>query len=292
MEGYINDLLTLYPSCGTAATPANNDLFKINENSEPLPENKSSEFKTIVAKFLYLAKRVRPDLLLATSFLASRTKDPRDEDYKKLTRLLRYLQGTKSLGIILEANKPVHLMAYVDASYAVHDNFKSQTGGIISLARGPVYASSSKQKLVSKSSTEAELIGVSDVLSHVLWARDFLIEQGHEVGSAKLYQDNTSTILLANKGLSSSGRTRHIGVRYFFIKDRIDAGEVELEHMSTTDMIADILTKPLQGQLCLRATPLSRSAEFSRHPPSQVHSQDETRLGGPEAGVCFTYLFI
>ena len=140
-------------------------------------------------------------------------------------------------------------MAYVDASYAVHDNFKSQTGGIISLARGPVYASSSKQKLVSKSSTEAELIGVSDVLSHVLWARDFLIEQGHEVGSAKLYQDNTSTILLANKGLSSSGRTRHIGVRYFFIKDRIDAGEVELEHMSTTDMIADILTKPLQGQL-------------------------------------------
>ena len=71
------------------------------------------------------------------------------------------------------------------------------------------------------------------------------------MGSAKLYQDNTSTILLANKGLSSSGKTRHVGVRYFFIKDRIDAGEVVVSHLSTTDMITDILTKPLQGNLFL-----------------------------------------
>ena len=245
----MNDLLSVYPAGGTATSPATNDLFKIDEKSDPLSEEKSSEFKTIVAKFLYLAKRARPDLLLATSFLASRVKDPREDDHRKLTRLLRYLEGTRHLGIVLEANKPIQLMAYIDASYAVHDNFKSQTGGIISLGRGPVFANSSKQKLVSKSSTEAELIGVSDVLSHVLWARDFLLEQGHQVGSAKLYQDNTSTILLANKGLSSSGKTRHVGVRYFFIKDRIGAGEVVVSHVSTTDMIADILTKPLQGNL-------------------------------------------
>ena len=249
MEGYVNDLLSVYPAGGTAASPANNNLFKIDEESAPLCEEKSSEFKTIVAKLLYLAKRVRPDILLATSFLASRTRDPREDDHKKLIRLIRYLEGTRELGIVLEANKPIQLITYVDASYAVHENFKSQTGGIISLTRGPVFATSSKQKLVSKSSTEAELIGVSDVLSHVLWARDFLIEQGHNVGGAKLYQDNTSTILLANKGLSTSGKTRHIGVRYFFIKDRVDAGEVVLEHVSTTDMIADILTKPLQGHL-------------------------------------------
>lgn len=249
MEGYVNDLLSLYLSGGVAATPATNDLFKISEDSEQLSVEKSSEFRTVVAKFLYLAKRARPDLLLATSFLASRVKDPREEDQKKLARMLRYLEGTKHLGIVLEANKPIQLTAYVDASYAVHDNFKSQTGGIISLGRGPVFANSSKQKLVSKSSTEAELIGVSDVLSHVLWARDFLLEQGHEIGSAKLYQDNTSTILLAQKGLSSSGKTRHVGVRYFFIKDRIDAGEVVVSHVSTTEMIADVLTKPLQGNL-------------------------------------------
>ena len=249
MSGYVNDLLTLYPSGGTAATPATNDLFKISEESEPLSVEQSNEFRTVVAKFLYLAKRARPDLLLATSFLASRVKDPRQEDHRKLDRLLRYLSGTRDLGIVLEANKPLQLMAYVDASYAVHENFKSQTGGIISLGKGPVYVNSSKQKLVSKSSTEAELIGVSDVLSHVLWARDFLLEQGHEMGSAQLYQDNTSTILLANKGLSSSGRTRHVGVRYFFIKDRIDAGEIAVSHVPTTEMIADILTKPLQGHL-------------------------------------------
>ena len=121
MEGYVNDLLNLYPASGSAATPANNDLFKISTESEQLSVEKSSEYRTIVAKFLYLAKRARPDLLLATSFLASRVKDPREDDHRKLIRLLRYLEGTRNLGIVLEANKPFQLMAYVDASYAVHD---------------------------------------------------------------------------------------------------------------------------------------------------------------------------
>ena len=69
---------------------------------------------------------------------------------------------------MLEANKPIQLIADVDASYAVYEDFKSQTGGIISLARGPVFARSLKLKLVSKSSTEFELIGISGILSHVL----------------------------------------------------------------------------------------------------------------------------
>ena len=104
MEGYVNDLLSVYPAGGTATSPATNDLFKIDEKSDPLSEEKSNEFKTIVAKFLYLAKRARPDLLLATSFLASRAKVPREEDQKKLIRLHRYLEGTRDLGIVLMAD--------------------------------------------------------------------------------------------------------------------------------------------------------------------------------------------
>jgi hypothetical protein len=112
-----------------------------------------------------------------------------------------------------------------------------------------VYATSSKQKLVSKSSTEAELIGVSDALSQVIWTRDFLLEQGYKVDSAKLMQDNLSTMALANRGWSNSSRTRHVGIRFFFIKDRIDSGEIEVEHLGSESMVADILTKPLQGEL-------------------------------------------
>ena len=73
--------------------------------------------------------------------------------------------------------------------------------------------------------------------------------QGYKLGASTLYQDNMSAIALANKGRSTSARTRHIAIRYFFVKDRIDAGEIRVEHMPTGKMIADILTKPLQGDL-------------------------------------------
>jgi hypothetical protein len=120
---------------------------------------------------------------------------------------------------------------------------------MITLGAGPVYVKSCKQKLVSKSSTEAELIGLSDSVSQVIWTREFLIAQGYALDAATVYQDNKSTIALAEKGHSSSERTRHISIRYFFIKDRINAGEIRVEYMPTADMISDILTKPLQGEL-------------------------------------------
>jgi hypothetical protein len=110
-----------------------------------------------------------------------------------------------------------------------------------------VNASSRRQLLVAKSSTEAELIGASDALPQILWTREFLIEQGYSSKPATLHQDNTSIIALMRKGRSTSARTRHIAIRYFLIKDREDAGEVTVEHMGTDAIATDGLTKPLQG---------------------------------------------
>ena len=107
---------------------------------------------------------------------------------------------------------------------------------------------STKQKIVTKSSTEAELVSLSDGCSQIIWSREFLIHQGYNLSTATVYEDNKSTMVLILKGKSSSNRTRHINVRYFFIKDRIDAGEIEVKYMPTDEMIADILTKPLQGK--------------------------------------------
>jgi hypothetical protein len=73
------------------------------------------------------------------------------------------------------------------------------------------------------------------------------ISSRSRVGPAKIYQDNKSTIQLAEKGKSTSERTKHINVRFFFVHDRMESGEIELEYMPTEDMVADILTKPLQG---------------------------------------------
>jgi hypothetical protein len=144
------------------------------------------------------------------------------------------------------------VFAYIDASYGVHADGKGHTGVFISLCKGGIHVKSSKQKINSKSSTESELIGLSDGLSQVIWTRDFLCAQGYNISAAVIYQDNKSTIVMANRGASTSERTRHIGLRYFFVKDRVDSGEVTIQYLPTENMIADILTKPLQGSLFRR----------------------------------------
>jgi hypothetical protein len=125
---------------------------------------------------------------------------------------------------------------------------KGHTGAILSLGEGPIRVRSSKQKLVTKSSTESELVAVSDELTHVIWVRNMLLDSGYSIGPAKIMQDNQSTIIIANRGRSTSNRTRHISIRHFFVKDRVDTNEVSLEYLSTNEMLADMLTKPLQGE--------------------------------------------
>ncbi len=83
--------------------------------------------------------------------------------------------------------------------------------------------------------------------------RDFALEQQHinDTDKGILFEDNKSAIHMANNGKSISNRTRHIKVRYFFVKQYLDNGEFRLEHCPTKEMVADILTKPLQGELFL-----------------------------------------
>jgi hypothetical protein len=93
------------------------------------------------------------------------------------------------------------------------------------------------------------LVGLSDSTGQILWTRNFLIEQGYNVEAATIYQDNMSTIALVKNGKSNSERTRHIALRFFFVADRVASKEVKVEYMQTGEMLADILTKPLQGEL-------------------------------------------
>ena len=116
------------------------------------------------------------------------------------------------------------------------------------MGKGVIFSFSKKQKLVTKSSTEAELVGVDDVLPQVIWTRNFLIAQGWAVNDNLVYQDNQSAILLEKNGVaSSSRRTRHIDIRFYFVKDRVASGEISVEYCPTDDMWADYFTKPLQG---------------------------------------------
>jgi histone deacetylase 1/2 len=273
MSGYTNDLLNFAGVQGVISSPAPDHLFQVSDSAEPLDLARKEKFHTLVAKSLYLAKRVRPDILLPISFLSSRTLSPDVDDWKKLERMLRYLNGTTELGIILEASDPTKIEGFIDASYGVHSDFKSHSGMVITLGRGPIDVKSSKQKLNTKSSSEAELVACSDMTSRVMWAKNFMDAQNSQFYSSNLsplthsnpqnsrnsqplqitrpaivYQDNQSAIALETKGAVASDRTRHVSIRYFWMKDKVDSGDIEIVYKPTEEMIADILTKPIHGE--------------------------------------------
>ena len=100
---------------------------------------------------------------------------------------------------------------------------------------------------MTKSSTEAELVALSDAAAQAIWARNLLIGQGYDIEPLKMYQDNMSTIALVERGRSNSARTRHINIRFFWINGLVEEGQASVEHLATTAMIADILTKPIAG---------------------------------------------
>jgi hypothetical protein len=107
-----------------------------------------------------------------------------------------------------------------------------------------------KQKLNTKSSTEGEIVGVSDFLPNVIWARMFMEAQGDILKKNTLYQDNQSSMKIILNGRKSSGqKTKHMDIRYFWIKDRLASENIEVEYCPTEKMVADFFTKPLQGNL-------------------------------------------
>ena len=202
---------------GTATTPAAPHLFKVN-NKDPqlLGPEKKKIFMHLVMQGLYLSQRGRPDIWTVIAFLCSRLRDPDEDNYKKLARMMQYLCGTKGMVLTLRASDKGIIRWWIDASYAVHEDMKGHTPATLSLGKGAIYSGSWKQRLVSRSSTESESIGVYDVLPQMLWMKQFLEEHGRLDTTTVVYQDNTSSILLERYGRSSSTkRTKHMHIRYF-----------------------------------------------------------------------------
>jgi exosome complex RNA-binding protein Rrp4 len=202
-----------------------------------------------VAKIQYLAKRVRPECLTAVSFLSTRVQCCDTDDLAKLDRLLGYIYGTRNRGIVLSIGEYMTISAYIDAAYGVHTaSGKSHTGCAIVVGEvGPVFCKSGKQKIVTKSSTEAELVGLSSTATEAIHLRNFVIAQGYEVGPAIVYQDNMSCMALMKRGRPASERSRHISIRHFWLAERVANGEILIEHLRTDKMFANVLTKPVQG---------------------------------------------
>jgi len=251
MESYLQDTIDKFGEEPLAAsTPARSDLFIVNEDSPLVDESRRRLFYKLVYRLIYVTGRGRKDLELAISFLAERANVCNEGDYCKLRRLIHYIYYAINLKTIIGIDNITRMVTFIDASYAIHPNIRSHTGGAISYENGVFVSHSKKQKLNTKSSTESELVGVSDVIPKLLFISLFLEAQDYPLQENIVYQDNQSAMKLEINGRKScSKRLRHIHIRYFCIKDLVDKELVEIKFYPTQKMIADFFTKPLQGSL-------------------------------------------
>ena len=232
------------------STPANLGLTLIDETSPELDPHKQDKFHSIVSKLLWVMKRGRPDIETTIAFLCTRVAVSTEQDWKKLRRLLQFLNQTIDDVRVIAADDLSALFTWIDAAYAVHPNMRSHTGGTMSMGLGVIHCKSSKQKLNTKSSTEAEVVGTSDYVPYNIHMAMFMKHQGYELKTNILYQDNQSAIKMETNGRNScTGNSRHVDIRYFFVKDRVDKKELQIEYCPTQQMLADYFTKPLQGTL-------------------------------------------
>ena len=232
---------------GNPNSPGAQHLFDRTPDCERLSAEQAKINHTQVAILNYLANHGRPDMALVTGELCKRVKDPTTQEFGKLDRAVLWLQRTLNQPLRLGCNMPPKVTVSIDAAFANRDKMKSTSGMCVTLGVGNFITSSKVQKLNSKSSTEAEIIAVSDGMNIPLWLVDFLFHQGYKKFPIRLEQDNQSCITLLTKGRSTAETTRFIEIRKFWVSDYIRTGAVEIVYVPTEDMTSDYFTKPLQG---------------------------------------------
>jgi hypothetical protein len=198
-----------------------------------------------VACLLYLSKQPRPDIITVVGFFCTRVRAPTKEDQEKLDRLLGYLTKTKDFKYKLEPKGMFDVWAYVVASFATHEDSKSHAGCVVMVGGVLVLR---EQKCMTKSPTKAELVGLSDNLSFVeifVEFVEFIINQRLRV--PEICPDNTSIITLVTQR-GGVMRTKHLRTRMTLVLKAVQENRVEIDYLPTEHMLADGLTKILEGK--------------------------------------------
>ncbi len=252
MVVYIKDIIRDFPEeiTGTKTSPAADNLFTVRYPSlaKALPEEQAMAFHQATAQLLFLSRRAQRDIQPATAILTTRVRFPDKDNWGKVKMVLSYLKGTLHMPLILLADLLMLSRWWVDVAYAVQDDCWVHTGAGMSFGQRMALSYSWKQKIKTKSSTEDELVGVDDSLGYILWACYFLQKLSYDMDPSLLYQEKKSAILLKTNGrVSSSKHTKHIKVKYFLIKDKVDWDKITIEHFPINQMWMDIKTEPKQG---------------------------------------------
>jgi hypothetical protein len=246
----ITEFETAHGTLTKSTYPVNLDIFVEDRGDKSLLSDKQSlDYLSLVMTLMFAAIRTRPDILLGVTFLATKVKSPTKRDWNDLTRIFGYLKASPEFSLSFQRGQGCRLEIYADASFKVHDDTCGHSGMIIKLFGNLIYFKSGKQKLVTKSSTEAELIALDDAATYSAWLRTFLSEVNLSPdGPTIIYQDNKSTMVMAENGRGEFKRTKHIANRFYWVKQFIDGNEVVLIYLPTDDMLADFMTKAIKGK--------------------------------------------
>lgn len=201
-------------------------------------------FREAVGSLMYAAMGTRPDIAFAVSTVAQYSENPGWAHWEAVKRIFRYLLGTQKLELVYGGEKR-GVEGYVDADGASQEHRRAISGYVFLVDGGAVSWSSKKQELVTLSTTEAEYVAQTHAAKEAIWLRR-LVEQlfGPAEGPTILFSDSKSAIALAKDG-HYHARTKHIDIRYHFIRYIIEKGTIKLIYCPTNDMTADILTKAL-----------------------------------------------
>ena len=206
----------------------------------------STYYKQIVGSLMYLTA-TRPDVMFAVSLISRYMEHPTKLHLQAATKILRYLRGTADYGVFYKKGGNEELVAYTDSDYAGDlDDRKSTSGYVFLLSSAAISWLSKKQPVVSLSTTEAEFIAASTCACQAVWLRKILEKLGHtQNSSTTVYCDSNSAIKLA-KNPVMHGRSKHIDVRFHFLRELVKDETIELVHCNTQEQVADVMTKPLK----------------------------------------------
>ena len=224
--------------------------YPMHANQDPLPRDDeaidSTWYKGVIGALNHLALMTRPDISFSLSVLASKCNSPTRGDVRRVKHLFRFVMGTRHLGLNFKRDSDFQLHVWADASYASREETRSQTGYCFSLGadNATIYAKSTKQHLVTLSSTESEYVAMFHSCTEVVFLKRLLQQLGFDQDPITIYQDNQSTIHWA-EGKENFHRVKHLDVKYHYVRELLKQHVIAIEYLVTTEMIADVLTKAL-----------------------------------------------
>ncbi|PRQ55986.1 putative RNA-directed DNA polymerase [Rosa chinensis] len=237
-------------NCNSVCTPTEVGL-KLTKNGSGKRVN-ATLYKQIVGSLMYLTT-TRPDIMFAVSMVSRYMEKPMEDHLVAVKRILRYLKGTADLGIFYKKFQSSNLCGFTDSDYAGDmDDRKSTSGFVFMMGSGAISWSAKKQQIVTLSTTEAEFVAAASSSCQAIWLRRMLgVLQNQQQSPTIIYCDNSSSIKLSKNSVLH-GRSKHIDVRYHFLRDLMKEGAIELVYCPSNDQVADILTKPLKSAVFVK----------------------------------------